>query len=275
MANTQYTCASSSSNFVRSTPDATLSLTVAYDGAPFAGFARQKNLATVQGQLEQALSTLFRRNIEVVCAGRTDSGVHAQGQVVSFDLTSAELESRTLRSIRKGVQALVGEGIVIRKVEQRCPGFSARFDALYRHYRYYICIDKTPPLLCRNTSWFVGGALDVSAMQQAAQHLVGNHDFKSFCTAVSARGQNTHRTLHEITFEVETVLGEKMLVINVRGNAFLHSMVRTIVGTLVMVGKHKRTPEWVASVLAACDRQAAGENAPARGLVFWEVGYTQ
>ena len=273
MANTQYTCASSSSDFVRSTPDATLSLTVAYDGAPFAGFARQKNLATVQGQLEQALSTLFRRNIEVVCAGRTDSGVHAQGQVVSFDLKSAELESRTLRSIRKGVQALVGEGIVIRKVEQRKPGFSARFDALYRHYRYYICIDKTPPLLCRNTSWFAGGALDVSAMQQAAQHLIGSHDFKSFCTAVSACGQNTTRVVHEIAFEVETVLGERMLVVNVRGNAFLHSMVRTIVGTLVAVGKGKRKPSWVADVLAARDRRAAGENAPACGLVFWEVGY--
>ena len=251
----------------------TLSLTVSYDGAPFAGFAKQPGQRTVQGELEEALALLFRRPVDVVCAGRTDAGVHARGQVVSFDVDAAELRDRTLYSLRRSLNALTGEGIVVRSVDERPRGFSARFDAVEREYRYFLAVGETPPVFTDRTAWFAGPNLDVAAMEAATAHLIGEHDFKSFCMAASAVGKPTHRHVSEISFAPETIMGEPHLVITVRGNAFLHSMVRTIVGTLAMVGRGQRDPDWVAEVLAARDRQAAGENAPAKGLVFWEVTY--
>ena len=265
--------ASDAEGFTRATPDETYSLTVSYNGAPFNGFARQPGQCTVQGELEQALSLVFRRPVEVVCSGRTDAGVHALGQVVSFDLGAGELGGRTLHSLRRSLNALTHEGITVRAVEQREPGFSARFDARWREYHYHICTGDVPPLFMRDFCWHVAAPLDVDAMRQGAKYLVGEHDFKSFCMAASAVGKPTHRNVMELSLSQETVMGEDVLTIKVVGNAFLHSMVRTIVGTLVAVGRGQRSPEWVREVLAACDRRAAGENAPAAGLVFWRVQY--
>ena len=255
------------------TYDSTYSLTVAYNGAPFCGFARQPGQLTVQGELEQALALLFRREVPTVCAGRTDAGVHARGQVVSFDVNAAELRGRTPHSLRRSLNALTHDAITVRSVDERARGFSARFDAIEREYRYRICLDDVPPIFMRDFSWHIPAALDVAAMEEGAAHLIGEHDFKSFCMAVSAVGKPTCRNVSEISFSEEDVMGERLLTVKVVGNAFLHSMVRTIIGTLVMVGKGQRTPGWVAEVLAACDRTAAGENAPACGLTFWEVRY--
>ena len=265
--------ASDAVGFEREDAERTLSLTVSYNGGPFCGFARQPGKLTVQGELEQALSLVMRRPVEVVCSGRTDAGVHALGQVVSFNVSADELESRSLHSLRRSMNALTHEDITVRKVEEREPGFSARFDAQWREYHYHICLDDTPPLFMRDFSWFVHADLDMSAMQQAARYLEGEHDFKSFCMAASAVGKPTCRNVHEISLSRETIMGEEVLTIKVVGNAFLHSMVRTIVGTLVMVGRGLRKPEWVREVLEARDRTAAGENAPAGGLVFWKVQY--
>lgn len=251
----------------------TLALTLSYHGAPFSGFARQPARPTVQGELESALTLLFGREIQTVCAGRTDAGVHARGQVVSFDVDDIDLTGRSLSSLRRSLNALTHEGIAVREVEMRRRGFSARFDAQAREYRYLICVDGTNPIFMREFSWFVPGGLDVAAMERASRHLLGEHDFKSFCTAASAEGKPTCRNVHEISFSPETMLGENILSIKVVGNAFLHSMVRTIVGTLVMVGKGRRNPDWTLEVLQACDRRAAGENAPAQGLVLWRVIY--
>ena len=259
--------------FAREEAARTLSLTVSYNGGPFCGFARQPGKLTVQGELEQALSLVMRRPVEVVCSGRTDAGVHALGQVVSFNVSVKELESRSLYSLRRSLNALTHEDITVRTVEEREPGFSARFDAQWREYHYHICLDDTPPLFMRDFRWFVHADLDMPAMQQAARYLEGEHDFKSFCMAASAVGKPTCRNVHEISLSRETIMGEEVLTIKVVGNAFLHSMVRTIVGTLVMVGRGLRKPEWVSEVLEACDRTAAGENAPAAGLVFWKVQY--
>lgn len=264
---------SDTEGFVRETPERTLSLTVSYNGAPFSGFARQPGQLTVQGELEQALSLVFRRPVEVVCSGRTDAGVHALGQVVSFDVANDELEGRNLYSLRRSLNALTHEGITVREVEERQPGFSARFDAQWREYHYHVCLDEVPPLFMRDFSWYVHGQLDIDAMREAAAHLVGEHDFKSFCMAASAVGKPTCRNVHEISLSREMIMGEGILTIKVVGNAFLHSMVRTIVGTLVMVGRGQRKPEWVREVLEARNRTAAGENAPAAGLVFWRVRY--
>lgn len=264
---------SDAEGFVRETPERTLSLTVSYNGAPFSGFARQPGQLTVQGELEQALSLIFRRPMEVVCSGRTDAGVHALGQVVSFDVTNDELEGRNLYSLRRSLNALTHEDITVREVEERQPGFSARFDAQWREYHYHVCLDEVPPLFMRDFSWYVHGQLDIDAMREAAAYLVGEHDFKSFCMAASAVGKPTCRNVHEISLSREMIMGEDILTIKVVGNAFLHSMVRTIVGTLVMVGRGQRKPEWVREVLEARNRTAAGENAPAAGLVFWRVQY--
>lgn len=264
---------SDAEGFVRETPERTLSLTVSYNGAPFSGFARQPGQLTVQGELEQALSLVFRRPMEVVCSGRTDAGVHALGQVVSFDVANDELEGRNLYSLRRSLNALTHEDVTVREVEERQPGFSARFDAQWREYHYHVCLDEVPPLFMRDFSWYVHGQLDIDAMREAATYLVGEHDFKSFCMAASAVGKPTCRNVHEISLSREMVMGEDILTIKVVGNAFLHSMVRTIVGTLVMVGRGQRKPEWVREVLEARNRTAAGENAPAAGLVFWRVQY--
>ena len=251
----------------------TLGLTVSYNGAPFSGFARQPGQLTVQGEIEQALALLFKRDVETTCAGRTDAGVHALGQVMSFDVDDVDLRGRSLPSLRRSLNALTHDAITVREVEPKPLGFSARFDAQAREYHYHLCVDSTSPIFMKDFSWFVPGGLDVFAMEAGARHLIGEHDFKSFCLAASAEGKPTHRNVREISFHPETVMGENILAIKVVGNAFLHSMVRTMVGTLVMVGKGQREPDWVREVLQACDRQAAGENAPAQGLVFWRVIY--
>ncbi len=251
----------------------TYSFTVSYNGAPFSGFARQPGQLTVQGELEHALQLLFRREVETVCAGRTDAGVHALGQVVSFEAEESELDGRSPSSIVRSMNALTHDNISVLEMVERREGFSARFDAVSREYRYFICTRETAPVFMDCFSWHLPHKLNVEAMREASQYLLGEHDFKSFCLAVSAVGKPTCRNVQEISFFEETIMDEPMLVIKVIGNAFLHSMVRTIVGTLVMVGHGKRSPEWVKEVLEALDRKAAGENAPAKGLVFWHVDY--
>lgn len=250
-----------------------VSLEVAYNGTPFAGFARQPGQLTVQGSIEEALALVFRRTIETVCAGRTDSGVHAKGQVVSFCISREEYAQRNEYKLLRSLNALTHEDISVRSITQRADNFSARFSATMREYRYFICTDSAAPLLMKGFSWHIPKELDIEAMRKAAAYLIGEHDFKSFCMAVSAEGKSTMRNVFSITVESEEFWGESLVVITVMGNAFLHSMVRTIVGTLVAVGRGQRKPEWVRDVLEARNRSAAGENAPAQGLVFWRVSY--
>ena len=264
----------------------TLALRVAYRGASFSGFARQPDQLTVQGELEDALRMLLRREVETTCAGRTDAGVHARGQVVSFDVLADELhelderdvgsERPRFASLKRSLNAITHEDIAVRDVWQAADGFSARFDAKAREYRYFLAVGTTPPVLMRDFAWHVPGSaagLDVAAMERASRCLIGEQDFKSFCRAASAVDKPTCRNLMEVSFSTEEVFGEELLVVRVVGSSFLHSMVRTIVGTLVDVGRGRRPEEWVAEALAACDRSAAGECAPAQGLVFWDVRY--
>ena len=247
-----------------------LALTVAYDGSGFAGFARQPNQTTVQGRLESALAVALRRDVETVGAGRTDAGVHALGQVVSFEAEESEVECSVLL---RSLNALVGEGIVVTGIHRMPTDFSARHSALAREYRYRIATGAVPPLFVAPYSWWVREPLDLDAMREAAAMLIGEHDFTSFCVAASAVGKPTSRRLEEIVLEAETALGEDLLVIRVTGNAFLHSMVRVIAGSLVEVGAGRRPPSWMGEALAARDRAAAGPTAPASGLTLWRVVY--
>ncbi len=246
---------------------------MSYDGAPFSGFAAQPGQLTVQGSLNEALELLYKRPVETTCAGRTDAGVHARGQIVSFDLTEDEFRSRSNESLKRSLNALIDDRSAVAAVEEKAPGFSARFDAKAREYRYFISTQESRPVLLAGHVWHLPRRLDLEAMRSGALYLIGEHDFKSFCTAVSAEGRPTARNVSEIRIDADRVFGEDVVVVKIVGNAFLHSMVRTIVGSLVAVGLHKREPIWIAQVLEAQDRKAAGENAPAEGLVFWHVQY--
>lgn len=252
----------------------TLDIELAYNGAPFSGFARQKDVhETVQEDLEVALEVLLKRAVETTCAGRTDAGVHARCQHVSFDVTEGEFCSLDLARMRISLNALTDRAISVRSVCERPFGWSARFDANAREYRYFICTQAAPPIFLEGFSWHLPEALDVDAMRRASRCLIGEHDFKSFCKAASAEGKPTCRNVSAIEFAHEPIMGEDALVITVTGNAFLHSMVRTLVGSLVAVGQRKQSEEWIAQALAACDRAAAGQTAPAQGLVLWSVTY--
>ena len=253
----------------------TVALEVAYDGAPFSGFARQPGQLTVQGELERALALLFRRPVETVCAGRTDAGVHARSQVVSLELSPEERDARAPRRLAYSLNGLTDERIAVRGVAWARTGFSARFDAIEREYRYFISESPARPVLAANRIWHLKHPLDLAAMRAGAAHLIGEHDFKSFCLKASAEGKPTCRNVRAIGIDRTEVFGDPTVVITVRGNAFLHSMVRTITGTLVAVGLGRRDADWVAEALAARDRRAAGECAPAHGLVFWKVRYPE
>ena len=216
---------------------------------------------------------LYRRPVQTVCAGRTDSGVHALGQVVSFDLTEDEAGIRRDDALMRSLNALTHDRMSVCEVLHPQEGFSARFDAKAREYRYFIANTSYPPLVMGDFSWQITSPLDIGAMREGASYLIGEHDFKSFCMAVSAVGKPTCRNVISIDIDPVEVMGQQLICIKVVGSSFLHSMVRTIVGTLVAVGRGKRKPEWVGEVLEARRREAAGENAPAQGLIFWEVRY--
>lgn len=250
-----------------------VALTVAYNGGAFSGFAKQPGQLTVQGSLEDALKTVYRHKVETTCAGRTDAGVHAIGQVVSFELPPQEWEERTPKKLVKSLNALTHGSVTVRSAERKKADFSARFSAVSRTYRYFISTASANPLLMNGFSWHLGKKPDVEAMREASQYLLGEHDFKSFCKAESAKDKPTHRNIIEISFDECSIWNDDMLVITVVGNAFLHSMVRTLVGTLISIGNGLHEPAWIKEVLEARDRTAAGENAPACGLVFWSVDY--
>ena len=257
-----------------------LVLRVAYDGTEFSGFAaqeRQTHVRTVAGELARALGTLLRREVDLTCAGRTDAGVHARAQHVSVPMTPEESATLSGERLLRSLGAVLPGDVRVGAVYRADAGFSARFDARARRYRYRIVAGPVGALFNARWSWWLrcrsASDLDVAAMDEAARCLVGEHDFKSFCKTASAQGKPTCRFVESVGFEEEEAMGERMLVLDVVGNAFLHSMVRTFVGTLVEVGLGRRDPAWVADALAARDRRAAGPCAPACGLTFWDVRY--
>ncbi|MCI1666108.1 MAG: tRNA pseudouridine(38-40) synthase TruA [Atopobiaceae bacterium] len=250
----------------------TLVLEVGYRGASFSGYAVQPGQRTVASELDRALSTFLGRPVDLTCAGRTDAGVHALAQYVSLPATEAEL-GRGRRRYLRSLTALLPEDISVRAAFRARPGFSARFDALSRTYRYRICTGEVRPVLAWDHAWWLRARLDLEAMSRAARLMEGEHDFRSMCKATSAEGRPTCRNVMSVKVSETTECGEPVTCVDVRGNAFLHSMVRTMTGTLVEVGKHRREPAWVTDVLAARERAAAGPCAPAKGLTFQGVEY--
>lgn len=256
-----------------------IDLALSYRGDGFSGYARQTDpdgidtVPTVQGELERALELLYRRPIETVCAGRTDAGVHARAQHVSFDLDADELEERSLDRLAYALNGITSAAIAITGARVAPGDFSARFSARSREYRYLLSDDVQSPVFLRDWSWWVHHALDVEAMNEAAASLIGEHEFTSFCTAVASRQQHTRREVVSLSLARTVEMGEECIALFIKGNAFLHNMVRIIVGTLAEVGTGRRPVSWVGEVLEMRDRRAAGPTAPARGLTFWNVEY--
>lgn len=251
----------------------------AYNGAKFHGFARLPQIYTVQGEIERAFSCILRRKIEIVCAGRTDAGVHAKDQYVNFALT--EQECRLIQAdapafsqhFKRASNALLSDDIVIKKLYLAADDFSSRFSACSRLYRYRIMMGPTKPVYTASFAWWQKKQLDLEAMRQALVYLIGEHDFSSFCKARSALGKNTVRTVMKLDIIPEIYFDEELVCIEIQANAFLHSMVRTIVGSLVEIGLGNRPSCWMCEVLEARSRTAAGANAPAQGLSLWKVEY--
>lgn len=254
--------------------DETLVIKLGYRGADFAGFAEQPGQRTVAGELRCALETALRRPCELTCAGRTDAGVHAIAQYVSVPASADELDAAAPRLARSLV-ALTPDDLSIVQLYRAPEGFSARFDAQARRYRYRIAAGDARPVMAWDHAWWFKGALDAAAMNAAAQCLVGEHDFKSFCKATSAVDKPTCRYVASLAVSEAEEAGERLVCIDIEGNAFLHNMVRTIAGTLVEVGRGHRDAAWVEAALAACDRQVAGPCAPAKGLTFVGVDYPE
>ena len=252
--------------------DGTLVMRVGYRGAAFSGFAFQPDQRTVAGEIIHALETYLRRPVELTCAGRTDAGVHAIAQHVSIPVSSEELQLSG-RTLKRALTALLPDDISVGELYQAQKGFSARFDALSRSYRYRISAGWTRPVMAWDHAWWLRSELDVERMSEASKCLLGEHDFKSFCKAASAVGKPTCRNVISLSISQIEEAGEPLIAVDICGNAFLHSMVRTIVGTLVEVGRRRKEPQWVAEVLAACDRRVAGQCAPAQGLTFTGVAY--
>jgi tRNA pseudouridine38-40 synthase len=239
-------------------------LTVEYDGTEFCGFQWQPAVRTVAGVLESALSRLFAEPVKVTGAGRTDSGVHATGQVVSFSTATHFPFER----LTQALASLLPPDLSVREAATVEAGFSARFSAHERTYVYGV-LNRLPAALLRRYVHHVAGPLDVAAMRAAAAHLVGEHDFGSFSTPLQgARGVRLVNRL-----QVESA-GE-FLRFEIAANGFLHRMVRTIVGTLLECGSGRRTPNDVRAAVGIVDRTLAGATAPAHGLYLAGVRYPE
>lgn len=241
-----------------------LRLDLAYDGGAFKGFARQPDQRTVQGEVETALRKLFRVEAVTVGAGRTDAGVHAWGQVISTDAAPDDIDPF---KVRDALNAMLAPAIAVHNVTPVAPDFNARFSARSRTYLYGLLRSATPDPFLAPMTWYHPDPLDLGAMREAAGHLVGERDFSSFGRAPD--GGHARRTLFELSCERH---GE-LIRIRARANAFIQQMVRSLVGTLVYVGRGRRSPDEVPGIIESRDRASAGPVAPPQGLCLVAVEY--
>jgi tRNA pseudouridine38-40 synthase len=263
----------------------TFKLTLAYDGTHYAGWQSQPGRATLQDTLERALAKITGETARVVASGRTDAGVHALGQVVSFR-GQWQLEPAVLL---KALNAELPHDMAVLEAAEVPPDFHAIASARRKRYRYLISDSPIRDVFARNYCWHLCGRLDAAAMQRAARPLVGQHDFCSFETSGSER-ETSVRTVFEISLTrghagrfgshpmasaglPPECVPDELVIMEVEADGFLYNMVRAIVGTLVEVGQGKRDESWPAAVLGARDRRAAGRTAPPQGLYLVRVEY--
>jgi tRNA pseudouridine38-40 synthase len=247
-----------------------IKLTLAYDGSDFAGWQAQPAHRTVQVVLEGAIQAVTGEALRIEGSGRTDAGVHALAQVASF-ATASRLAADVLG---RAINAHLPEDVVVLSAEEEAAGFHARRDARGKCYRY--AIEDGPPanLFSRRYAWQLRERLDAEAMDRAARHLAGKHDFASFQTSGSERA-STVRTVRRIEIARRGGPIRDRLEIEIEADGFLYNMVRNIVGTLVRVGQGDRPESSIGEVLASRDRRAAGMTAPAHGLFLVSVDYNE
>ena len=239
-----------------------IKLTLEYDGTNFVGWQSQVNGRSVQDEITKVLDQILQESINVNGAGRTDSGVHARGQVANFRTAS----TMGANSILSALNGILPEDIYIRSAEEVHEDFHARFDAIERVYRYFICLK--PSAIGRQYQWFIKYDLDLEAMNEVARLIVGDHDFESFCK--NEADVNHYRCA--ITKSV-WVKVQGNLIYEVRANRFLHGMVRALVGTMVDVGRGFTPASGFQDIMAAKDRRKAGMAALPQGLFLEEVLY--
>jgi tRNA pseudouridine38-40 synthase len=240
--------------------------TVAYDGTGYSGFAAQEGQRTVAGELTDAISRVLGHDVDLTCAGRTDAGVHAWGQVISFDAEPSRLDPDALqRSVNKQLRPHVA----IRSIELADADFDARFSASARVYRYTILNSPTPSPFRAGTAWWIDAPLELKSMRLACDPLIGEHDFSSFCRRPNDDASLTRRVTDARWEEGD----DDVLAFWIEANAFCHQMVRSIVGTLVEVGLGKKTAGDITGILRSRDRSTAGQLAPPHGLCLWAVRY--
>ncbi len=239
-----------------------LKLTLEYDGSKFYGWQYQPRLRTVQGEVERALEVLLREKVHVNVAGRTDAGVHALGQICNFK-THVAVDPNT---IPRSLNGILSHDVVVKRVEPVPLEFHARYDALSRQYCYVI--SRYPVAVGRGYAFFSKFPLDLELVKQASQHLLGEHNFRAFCSGAT---EDPHYLsfVEELAWEDH---GDK-IVMRIRANRFLRSMVRVIVGSLLQVGRGKMPPEDIAKILAQQNRVDAGATAKPHGLFLEKVFY--
>jgi tRNA pseudouridine38-40 synthase len=244
-------------------------LTVAYDGTPFHGFALNPGVPTVAGRLTEALERVLRHPVELACAGRTDKGVHAHGQVV--DLTTAE--GVDLVALCRALNALCGPEVAVRDPQVVPMGWSSRFDATARRYRYTIHNDEVPDPFSVHTAWHVREPLGLDVLRLACDPLIGTHDFTSFCRRPKRSDGGEVSLVRDVRSARWERVDEHTLRFWIEASSFCHQMVRSIVGTLVEVGLGRMPAGDIRAIIAARDRRYAGPVAPPHGLTLWHVDY--
>ncbi len=241
-----------------------IALGIEYDGTAYNGWQRQKIGRGVQALVETALSEVANHNVTVICSGRTDTGVHASGQVIHFDTDS----ERTPQNWILGVNSNLPDDIIVCWAKKADDAFNARYSATARTYRYLILNSRIRSALFRHRAWCVHEPLDEKRMQAGADHLLGKHDFSAF-RAAGCQASTPTREMRVL----DVVRNDEWLSITVTANAFLQHMVRNITGTLVAIGSGERPAAWAQTVLEGRDRTAGGIAAPAQGLTLVQVDY--
>lgn len=241
-----------------------IALGIEYDGTAYNGWQRQKTGLGVQQRVEEALKLVADHPVEVTCAGRTDTGVHASGQVIHFDTSS----TRNDRGWLLGANSNLPDDISVLWARPVADDFHARFSATGRNYRYRILNRLERSALHRHRAWWVYQPLDAERMHAAAQHLLGEHDFSAF-RAAGCRANTPQRNITKIS----VARAGDWITLEVSANAFLQHMVRNITGTLASVGEGEQSTDWIAEVLESRDRKRGGIAAPPHGLTFMSVDY--
>ncbi len=239
-------------------------LVVAYEGTAYCGWQLQPNANTVEAELNYHLSDLFGEKIQVIGASRTDSGVHALGNVAVFD-TNGRMPGE---KVSYALNQRLPEDIVVQKSMEIAPDFHPRHCESMKTYEYRILNREFPLPMYRNTAYFTYEKLDIPAMERACSYFAGEHDFKAFCS-VKTQAESTVRKIYSLVLHKEGF----WITIRVQGNGFLYNMVRIIVGTLLEVGRHRYPPEIIPEILASKNRTKAGPTAPAHGLTLVSIQY--